>query len=122
MREPADFTHDQKDGGTLHFTGDLSLARIGDLPERLAAVQGKVARLDLTQVERIDTVGAWLIHRFAREHQAGIDGLDADEQHLLDQVAQAEHPLAQPPPISIEERIRQKKRERKRRERARRRA
>jgi phospholipid/cholesterol/gamma-HCH transport system permease protein len=92
----ADFTHDQSDGGTLRFTGNLSLARIGDLPERLGAVQGKVARLDLSQVDRVDTVGAWLLHRFARDHGASIEGLDPNEEHLLEQVAAAEHPIARP--------------------------
>jgi phospholipid/cholesterol/gamma-HCH transport system permease protein len=94
----ADFTWTESGGGTLRFTGNLSLARVGDLAERLDAVHEKVARIDLSQAERMDTVGAWIVHRFARERDAKIEGLDADEQHLLDQVRAAEHPVAKPAP------------------------
>ncbi|MBO9715224.1 ABC transporter permease [Sphingomonas sp.] len=100
MTASADFTRDDTDGGTLRFTGDLSLANLGDLPERLAAVEGDIAHLDLSHIARIDTVGAWLVHRFARDRGATIDGLDANEEHLLAQVAAAEHPVmpARPAP------------------------
>jgi phospholipid/cholesterol/gamma-HCH transport system permease protein len=84
-------------GGTLRFTGDLSLARLGNLPDRLAAIDGKVTRIDLSDVERIDTVGAWVVHRFARDRGATIEGLGPDSQHLLEQVAAAEQPVALPP-------------------------
>jgi phospholipid/cholesterol/gamma-HCH transport system permease protein len=47
-------------------------------------------------IERIDTVGAWLIHRFARDHGSTVEGLEEDEQHLFDQVAAAEHPIELP--------------------------
>jgi len=93
MRGSADFERIEDGGGTLRFSGNLSLACLRDLPQRLDAVEGPVARLDLSGVERLDTVGAWLIHRFARDHQSRIDGLEPDEQHLLDQVAAAEHPV-----------------------------
>lgn len=96
MTNWADFERLETGGGTLRFTGNLSLSRIGDLPQRLDAVTGPVARLDVSKVERVDTVGAWLLHRFARDHNATIEGLDADEQHLLDQVAAAEEPVALP--------------------------
>ncbi|MEI9926425.1 MAG: ABC transporter permease [Sphingomonas sp.] len=89
----ADFERDEQGGGALRFTGDLSLARIGDLPQRLDAIHGPVARLDVAKVERIDTVGAWLLHRFARDHASTIEGLGPDEQHLLEQVAAAEEPV-----------------------------
>ena len=86
-------------GGTLRFTGDLSLARLGDLPDRLAALSGEVTRIDLSKVDRIDTVGAWVVHRFARDKGATIEGLGPDSQHLLDQVAAAEQPVALSPPM-----------------------
>ena len=98
MNGLADFA--SVDGGnTLRFSGDLSLARLGDVPDRLAAVTGEVKRIDLSQVERIDTVGAWIVHRFARDRGATIEGLGPDGQHLLDQVAAAEQPVAPLPPM-----------------------
>lgn len=97
MSAPADFQHDAADGGTLRFSGNLSLRSIGDLPERLAAVNGPVARLDMSGIDRIDTVGAWLIHRFARDHDAAVSGLGTDSQHLFDQVAGADRPVEMRP-------------------------
>jgi phospholipid/cholesterol/gamma-HCH transport system permease protein len=88
----ADFSGSES-GDTLRFTGDLSLARIGDLPQRLATVPETVSRVDLSGIERIDTVGAWVIHRFARDRGASVEGLGEDAQYLFDQVAAAEHPI-----------------------------
>ncbi|WP_184088272.1 ABC transporter permease [Sphingomonas xinjiangensis] len=97
MRGSADFERIEDGGGTLRFTGNLSLACLRDLPDRLNAIEGPVAMLDLSGVERLDTVGAWLIHRFARDHQSEVRGLEPDEQHLLEQVAAAEQPVELPP-------------------------
>jgi phospholipid/cholesterol/gamma-HCH transport system permease protein len=82
-----------EDGGTLRFTGDLSLARIGDLPARLDAHDGSVSRVDLSGIDRIDTIGAWVIHRFAKKHNASIDGLRSEQQHLLEQVQGADQSM-----------------------------
>jgi phospholipid/cholesterol/gamma-HCH transport system permease protein len=103
MRAMADFSEDRADGGTLRFSGDLSLARLGALPERLEQVGGAIRRIDLSGVERIDTVGAWVVHRFARAHDARVEGLDADDQRLFDQVVAAEQPVvvAEHPPFGF---------------------
>lgn len=99
MRGSADFERiDEAGAATLRFSGNLSLACLRDLPERLDRVEGPVSRLDLSDVERLDTVGAWLVHRFARTHDATIEGLEPDEQHLIEQVAAAERPIELPPP------------------------
>ena len=97
MAAMADFSEDRADGGTVRFTGDLSLARIGALPERLDKVDGAFNRVDLSAIDRIDTVGAWLVHRFAARHDAAVEGLDGDDQRLFDQVVAAEQPVALPP-------------------------
>ncbi|MDY7522610.1 ABC transporter permease [Sphingomonas sp. AAP5] len=94
MTEMAAFSNDTD---VVRFTGSLSLANIGDLPERLRAFDGTVSSVDLSEIERIDTVGAWLVHRFAAEHDAEITGLDADGEHLLAQVAAADQPVAMRP-------------------------
>ena len=93
----AEFSGVESDG-TLRFTGDLSLARLGDLPARLDALPDTVKVIDLSAIERIDTVGAWVIHRFARDRNARVEGLGEDAQYLFDQVAAAEQPLAILPP------------------------
>jgi phospholipid/cholesterol/gamma-HCH transport system permease protein len=94
----ADFEQvDAEAGKTLRFTGDLTLARLGDLPRRLEGLTGEFALLDLSHATRVDTVGAWLIHRFARDHDARVEGLEADEAHLFQQVIAADKPMAAPP-------------------------
>ncbi|WP_375392703.1 ABC transporter permease [uncultured Sphingomonas sp.] len=96
MRAMADFSEDRASGGALRFSGDLSLARLGNLAERLDRVEGAVTRIDMSKVERIDTVGAWVVHRFAERHHAAVEGLDPDDQYLFDQVVAAEQPVATP--------------------------
>ena len=92
MSRPADFTeHD----GRLRFTGNLALADLGTLPDRLEGVQGAKA-IDLSGIDRIDTVGAWVVHRYAAKHSLKIEGLSEDGRHLLEQVEQADAPIEPP--------------------------
>src|SRR5690606_8369319 len=60
---------------------------LGDLPARLDAL-GPIAALDLSDVERIDTVGAWIVTRTARAHEARITGASEDAQRLLKALAE----------------------------------
>ena len=107
MSAMADFQQDGAETGTLRFTGDLSLARLGTLPERLEAVDAaKIAHVDLSGVERIDTIGAWVVHRFAARNDATIDGLDADDQKLFDQVVASDQPQTErPKPVGAVSRV-----------------
>ena len=86
MNAKADYQLDPANGGALRFTGNLSLATLGDLPERLDREEASVQRIDLSQVDRIDTVGAWLVHRFAARNDAAIEGLDENQRNLVDKV------------------------------------
>ncbi|MBR0553992.1 ABC transporter permease [Stakelama marina] len=98
MSANADFTAETKgDARTLRFTGDLSLAHLGDLSDRLDAYEDEVDRIDLSAIERMDTVGAWVVHKFARNHDAAVDGLDPDQENLIEQVEHADQPVARPP-------------------------
>ena len=92
MSASADFSRDSD--GTVRFTGNLSLARLGDLHDRVQAFDGEVARVDMSGVERVDTVGAWVVHRFAEQHGAPIEGLSEDSRHLLQQVAHSDQEAA----------------------------
>ena len=93
MSAMADFSEEQG-AGTLRFSGSLTLACIGDLDDRLRAWPGEVKALDLSGIEHIDTVGAWLVHRFADTHGARVEGLDPDSAHLLEQVGNADQPVS----------------------------
>jgi phospholipid/cholesterol/gamma-HCH transport system permease protein len=86
MIEFANFT-DTNDGKNrrLSFSGGLTLARMGDLPKRLSAVEGDVNQIDLSEVDRVDTVGAWLIYRLGKDQNAIICGASDDTRHLIAQ-------------------------------------
>ena len=95
MSAKADFAENGGAGaGTLDFSGRLALADLGDLPDRLDAYKGDVKRLDLSAVERIDTIGAWVVHRFAKARGASIEGLSPDGAHLLEQVAASDQSVS----------------------------
>lgn len=91
MSAAPDFDLDRTGGAArLRVSGDLSLARLGDFADRLDTVDGPVAVVDLSAIDRMDTIGAWVVHRFARARGAGIEGLNPDQQHLFDQVTAAD--------------------------------
>ena len=94
MSAAADF---REEGGVVRFSGDLSLARLGAIPDRLEALDGKVQRVDLSDIDRIDTVGAWVVHRFAARHDVRVEGLSTDGQHLFDQVVASDKQVATRP-------------------------
>jgi phospholipid/cholesterol/gamma-HCH transport system permease protein len=94
MSAAADFSDDS---GTLRFSGPLTLSRLGDLPKRLDGYGGRVERVDLSGVERIDTVGAWVVHRFAQDKGAAVEGLTGDSEHLFEQVQKADVPVSTRP-------------------------
>jgi phospholipid/cholesterol/gamma-HCH transport system permease protein len=83
----ADFEQsDGADGAEVRFTGRLTLARLGDLPARLDAL-GPIASLDLSAIERIDTVGAWIVTRTVRDHGARVTGASPEAERLLEALA-----------------------------------
>jgi phospholipid/cholesterol/gamma-HCH transport system permease protein len=88
MAQQADFTEQQLPGGgrRLCFTGTLSIASIGDLDGRLRGLDGPVDEIDLRATDHIDTVGAWLIHRTARQTGAIVTGADTDAARLIEAV------------------------------------
>lgn len=71
------------DGGRLVLSGELTLPVIAPLERDLKALAGPVASVDLAGVEEIDTVGAWVVCRFAREHNSEITGASPAAQRLL---------------------------------------
>jgi phospholipid/cholesterol/gamma-HCH transport system permease protein len=89
-----DFTQENEDGrSVLRFTGNLTLARIRKLDERLNEIGEDRLRVDLSGVERMDTVGAWLIYKLKRDHRAEVVGESDEHRSLLDQVEKADQPV-----------------------------
>lgn len=87
MVAKADFEYDDGTGGAdVRFSGRLTLARLNDVPARLEAL-GPIATLDLSGIDRIDTVGAWIVTRTVNEHGAKVTGASEEAQRLLDALA-----------------------------------
>ncbi|MFW2829231.1 MlaE family lipid ABC transporter permease subunit [Sphingomonas sp. ID0503] len=98
MSAAADFTQDQDGGGTvLRFTGPLTLSRIGTLPDRLENLSAPPKTIDLSGVERMDTVGAWLIHRLVRDYDARIEGGDEDDRQMIERLGELDQPAQRRP-------------------------
>jgi phospholipid/cholesterol/gamma-HCH transport system permease protein len=102
MSSVARFTESVEDGRrVLRFEGDLTLSRLGVVPTRLERLKGRGFVLDVSKVGRMDTIGAWVVHRTAKERAAEIVGAKDGARVLLDQVAKADQPVKvrpDPPP------------------------
>ncbi len=76
---------------TIAFHGPMTLSQLGDLPERLAALdQTGIAAIDISKIERIDTVGAWLVHRLSCSTEAPITGATEDIGRLIEAVSRGD--------------------------------
>ncbi|MFN3389435.1 MAG: MlaE family lipid ABC transporter permease subunit [Allosphingosinicella sp.] len=105
MSTVARVTETEQEGRrVLQFHGDLTLPRLGVLPTRLERMKGDGFLLDLSDIGRIDTIGAWLIHRTARDRGGEVVGARPDAQSLIDQVARLDAPVKvrpdQPSPLA----------------------
>lgn len=94
MRTPADFTLEADADGrqTVSIAGDLNIATISDLPERFEALDGPIATIDLEGLTHIDTVGAWLIYKLSRDHDAEVVHMGEDASRLIEAVGAADQP------------------------------
>jgi phospholipid/cholesterol/gamma-HCH transport system permease protein len=94
MTQPADLIErEDTQGRTVALTGNMSLPCLGDLPQRIDAIDGDIKQIDMHQVQHIDTIGAWVVHRFAARTNAEIVGAGPDATRLLDVVARNDQPL-----------------------------
>lgn len=87
-------------GATIRLTGRLTLARLGGIYDRLheaLLAHGPVAQIDLSGVERIDTVGAWLVRRVVEMTNGRVVGASQEALILMDAVGRAEQPVQMTP-------------------------
>ena len=90
----ADFTEIDRDGTrTLVFTGALVLSQLGDLPNRLERDKPSTDTIDVSAVEQMDTIGAWVIHRLSRDTDAPITGTTPETAQLIAQVSRSDVPM-----------------------------
>jgi len=85
MRALADFMTRPDDGGgvTLAFSGPMVVSSLGLLDRRLRELDETVSTIDLCDVEAMDTVGAWTVHRLSQETGAKIINCRAEAERLI---------------------------------------
>jgi phospholipid/cholesterol/gamma-HCH transport system permease protein len=94
MSVTSDLNPNLEDGRcVLRFSGSLTLLRVRKLSEQLEEIEAEHLTVDLSDVERMDTVGAWLVHKLERDRGAKIVGATEDQQLLIDHVARADMPV-----------------------------
>ena len=72
-----------EDGATLALSGPFLVSTVGALDDELLSIGEPIARIDLSGVTEIDTVGAWLATTIAADNNAVIQGASPRAQRLL---------------------------------------
>jgi phospholipid/cholesterol/gamma-HCH transport system permease protein len=82
---------DPEGGNVFAPLGVMTIGRVGSLTREIDSAPDPLT-IDLAGVERMDTVGAWLVHRTVRDRGARVVGATPETRALLEQVADADHP------------------------------
>ncbi len=100
MREWAEYSIEEggEGGSVLALSGPLVVSSVGLLDRELRALQGQLARVDLARVDAIDTVGAWIAWRVARDCGAEITGASKEALILIEAVRTSASTAAIAPP------------------------
>ncbi|HYI43539.1 MAG TPA: MlaE family lipid ABC transporter permease subunit [Sphingomicrobium sp.] len=80
------------DGASCRLAGAITIARAGSTAREIDSLPDPLT-IDLSGVERMDTVGAWLVYRTVRDRQARVVGASPEVKGLLEQVAEADKPV-----------------------------
>ena len=87
-RSPAHGRH----GSTYRVAGSLTITRAATTQRELDALPDPLT-IDLSEIQRMDTVGAWLVYRAVRDRGAEVIGASRDEVSLLKQVGKFDEPV-----------------------------
>ena len=79
-------------GDTYRVSGALTITRAATTAREIATLSDPLT-IDLSQVEKMDTVGAWIVYRTVRDRGAKVVGASSDELNLLEQVSEADKPV-----------------------------
>ena len=84
-------TQADPDDGLCRIRGALTITRAASLQREIDNERDPLT-IDLSGVERMDTVGAWIVYRTVRDRGAKVVGADAQANSLLEQVAEFDRP------------------------------
>src|SRR3954454_22399626 len=79
-------------GSTYRVAGALTITRAATTQREIDALTDPIT-IDLSEINRMDTVGAWIIYRTVRDRHAKVIGASRDEVSLLKQVAKFDKPV-----------------------------
>ena len=71
-------TDDHQGGSVYRVAGALTITRAATTQREIAALPDPLT-IDLSEIDRMDTVGAWLIYRAVRDRGAKVVGASRDE-------------------------------------------
>ena len=100
MGERADFSIEEGSGGgdTIVTTGPLLVSTVGTLDKELRRIETGLSRIDISASPDMDTVGAWVVWRLARDNGAEIVGASEQAATLIQAVKSAESSAEVHPP------------------------
>lgn len=81
---------EQDDSAVLRFSGSLAISKMGDLPNALEDITGPIHAIDISAIDHIDTIGAWIVHSQSVKWGCDIKGAGVDAQRLIDAVRAGE--------------------------------
>jgi len=91
MAEVTEQDSDQRHGSVYRVAGALTITRAATTQREIDALHDPIT-IDLSDIERMDTVGAWLVYRTVRDRGAKVIGASRDEVSLLRQVGEFDKP------------------------------
>ena len=85
-------------GAVYRVAGALTITRAATTQREIDALPDPVT-IDLSEIQRMDTVGAWIVYRTVRDRGAKVIGASRDEVSLLKQVAEFDAPAQVHPEV-----------------------
>jgi phospholipid/cholesterol/gamma-HCH transport system permease protein len=81
----------QPGGSVYRVAGPLTITRAATTQREIDAMSDPLT-IDLSEIDRMDTVGAWIVYRTVRDRGAKVIGASRDEVSLLKQVREFDVP------------------------------
>src|SRR5437764_4266224 len=78
-------------GSVYRVAGALTITRAATTQREIDAMPDPLT-IDLSEIDRMDTVGAWIVYRTVRDRGARVIGASRDEVSLLKQVGEFDVP------------------------------
>ncbi|WP_298464385.1 ABC transporter permease [uncultured Erythrobacter sp.] len=85
-------------GSRLALSGQMLVSTIGEIDQDLFAIEERVEAIDVSGIEEIDTVGAYIACRLANRHEAEIVGCTSAVRRIIDAVEGAGNKADMVPP------------------------